>query len=812
MIFRNLALLICLSFSLLLSAQTTSVEGHIFDGDTGSPLPFVTVSFRGVSIGTTSDSDGNYSLKTEDKVSKITISFLGYQSQTISIQRGVPQKIDVALEPKRIELAVAEVRPDKKRKNPAKPLMQRVADAKKSNDPKRVTAAKYRFHERVELDLNDIPERLPHRKFWGAFSWVWDGLDSTSARVNLPLFLIESIGTIRTQQKPLRKEKRVEAARATWMEEGENTSSVSAEFFNIDFYDNQFLLVDKAFTSPLHDRGNLHYRYYILDTLDIDGRPNFHIAFVPRRRGEYTFEGELYIDTLTLALKTVDAKVSEGASINFLRSMAFRQNYDLIEENWVLSRHEDVVDFSITGGSMGFYAKNTIIYHDFEFVDKWPSDVWTSKRDLSFEEGSNDVLEEVWVTKRPEPLSAKEKGIYEMADSVLNMPQFDLLYGSLYLITTGYVEFEKIEIGPWYDAYSYNDVEGNRFGLELYTTDKVSRKIMPSVFVAYGTKDKEFKYGGDITWIQNRIPRVEWYASYSRDIDQLGMMGFFDQGNLFNSALNLGGAQNQLAMVSVAEASFLGEFGKGFTSLVEMRHRKVEGRGELDFDLGASNPSLITAESTFQLRYAKNEKFVSGSVERYSIGSRAPIFTLTTTQGWKGIAGSQYRYGRYTLGVEGKFRLGPLGRIDWNTEAGTYLGTAPYPLLELQPANETALSIRNSFNLLNYFEYVTDSWTRGIFEWHGEGVVLGRIPLIKSLNLREIVGVKGVYGGWWDPGHEELLELPENTTVDGFYGEAVIGIENIFQLLRVDFNMRLVKQEDESRKNVGIRVGIAVEL
>ena len=69
----------------------------------------------------------------------------------------------------------------------------------------------------------------------------------------LPLFLIESIGTIRTQQKPLRKEKRVEAARATWMEEGENTSSVSAEFFNIDFYDNQFLLVDKAFTSPLHD-------------------------------------------------------------------------------------------------------------------------------------------------------------------------------------------------------------------------------------------------------------------------------------------------------------------------------------------------------------------------------------------------------------------------------------------------------------------------------------------------------------------------------------------------------------------------------
>ncbi len=812
MIIRKLTLLICLSFSLFLSAQTTSVEGRIFDGDTGSPLPFVTVNFRGQNIGTTSNIEGKYSLSTYNKVSKITISYLGYQGQTISIQKGVHQKIDIALEPKRIELAAAEVRPDKKRKNPGKPLMQRVADAKKNNDPKRIDASAFKFHERVEMDLNDIPDRLPSRKFWGPFSWVWKNLDSTEARVNLPVFLTESTGTIRTQKKPARIEKRVEAARASWMENGENTSSVSSEFFTIDFYENQFLLIDKAFTSPIHDRGNLHYRYYILDTLDIDNRPTFHIAFVPRRRGEYTFEGELFIDTLTLGLKKVDAKISEGASINYLRSMRFMMNYEFIENNWILTRKEDIVDFSITGGSMGIYAKNTVIYHDFEFAESWPRDVWTSKRDLSFDKGSNDVLEEVWVSNRPEPLSNREKDIYILADSVLDMPQFDLLYGSLYAIKTGYLEFEKIEIGPLYDAYSYNEVEGSRFGLELYTTDEVSRTIMPSVFVAYGTKDKEFKYGGDITWIQNRNPRVEWYASYSKDVDQLGMMGFFDQGNIFNTVLYIGDAQNRLSMVTVAEASFLGEFGKGFTSFVELRHRKVEGRGELDFDLEGNDQALITAESTFQLRYAKNEKFVAGATERYSLGTRAPIFTLTTTQGWKGIAGSQFRYGRYTLGVEGKWRMGPLGRIDWNTEAGTYSGVAPYPLLELQPANETALSIRNAFNLLEYFEYVTDSWARGIFEWHGEGVILGRIPLIKELNLREVVGVKGVYGGWMDK-HEEILELPENSTgLNGFYGEAVFGIENILQFIRVDFNMRLNQLTEDTRKNMGVRVGIAVEL
>ena len=41
------AFLFCQGYSLLYLAQSTSVEGRIFDGETGKPLPFVTVSFKG---------------------------------------------------------------------------------------------------------------------------------------------------------------------------------------------------------------------------------------------------------------------------------------------------------------------------------------------------------------------------------------------------------------------------------------------------------------------------------------------------------------------------------------------------------------------------------------------------------------------------------------------------------------------------------------------------------------------------------------------------------------------------------------------
>ena len=136
---------------------------------------------------------------------------------------------------------------------------------------------------------------------------------------------------------------------------------------------------------------------------------------------------------------------------------------------------------------------------------------------------------------------------------------------------------------------------------------------------------------------------------------------------------------------------------------------------QLEFPLHENpegNKTLITTESTVKLIYAYIEKFVRGAFHISSLGSRFPIITATTTQAWKDIADSQYRYGRYTLELEGKLRFGPLGRVRWTTNMGLYSGTAPFAPLELQPANEPALSLQPSFNLLRYFAYVTNQWVR----------------------------------------------------------------------------------------------------
>jgi TonB-linked SusC/RagA family outer membrane protein len=62
-----------------------TVGGRITDAGDGAPLPGVNVLVKGTTTGTTSDSDGNYSVNAPDGDAVLIFSFIGYQSQEIPI-------------------------------------------------------------------------------------------------------------------------------------------------------------------------------------------------------------------------------------------------------------------------------------------------------------------------------------------------------------------------------------------------------------------------------------------------------------------------------------------------------------------------------------------------------------------------------------------------------------------------------------------------------------------------------------------------------------------------------------------------------
>ncbi|MCD8742143.1 SusC/RagA family TonB-linked outer membrane protein [Mucilaginibacter roseus] len=66
-------------------AQNKVVSGKVTDATTGSPLPGVSISATGTTVGTTSDVEGNYKLNVPETAKSLTFSFIGYQSKKVDL-------------------------------------------------------------------------------------------------------------------------------------------------------------------------------------------------------------------------------------------------------------------------------------------------------------------------------------------------------------------------------------------------------------------------------------------------------------------------------------------------------------------------------------------------------------------------------------------------------------------------------------------------------------------------------------------------------------------------------------------------------
>jgi TonB-linked SusC/RagA family outer membrane protein len=81
-------LLIVLFYSVILgiSAQTRVISGEVTDKNTKEPLPGVTVLVQNSKTGTVTDINGKYSLNLPAGNTTLIVSYIGYKSQTVSVQ------------------------------------------------------------------------------------------------------------------------------------------------------------------------------------------------------------------------------------------------------------------------------------------------------------------------------------------------------------------------------------------------------------------------------------------------------------------------------------------------------------------------------------------------------------------------------------------------------------------------------------------------------------------------------------------------------------------------------------------------------
>lgn len=806
-------------FSNLATAQKqTIVKGKVFDAKTKQPLPFVDVTLKGTYVGVSTDLDGQYLIRTKNPSDSIQVSFIGYKTMTQKIIQEEKQTLDFYLEEEGLRLESVTILAKKgkyrKKNNPAVELMRKVIANRDKNNIESADYYQYDKHEKLELDFNNITEEFKQRKAFKNFDFLWEYLDTSTVngRIYLPIYIREILGKVHYRKNPKSKKEVRDAVKMTTFDEALDDKSISSIidllYQDIDLYDNNVNVLDNDFLSPMAPWALNYYRFYIIDTTYVNNKEAIHLAFIPRNKTFIGFTGDVYIsnDGRYSLLKAV-LGITKDISMNFVRDIKVVQEFKEIDSIYILTRDEITLDIALTKGGIGMYATriNKTENHNFDPPDD--ESVFDYTEEVTTLKSAYKQDDFYWANQRLDPLSDKQEGIYKMIDTLQTVPAYKKFIWFTRVLTTGYIPAGEVEFGKISNFVTGNQVEGTRFRLGIESAFKKSRKWQARGYLAYGLRDKEWKYRGSFLWSFNENfidnPRHYIEGSYRHDVVFPGLkLEFIEDDNLLTSFRR--GDANQMLFIDSYNLDYVNESEVGFWKL-GFENRERRPYGALEFFNGLDEPvtDVTTTELSFAGEFSPNTAFIQGREIRTPIKSEHPRFQVSYRAGLNALGGN-HTYHNLSLQMKKQVLMSVLGRADLHIEGGLVLGSnLPFILLYIPRANQAYSYQPTSFNTMSFLEFVTDKYIRFSWQHFLDGYLFNRIPLFNKLKLKEVMGVKAIYGGLNDDNdprvNPALIQWNKNadgqfltTTFEGQkpYIEYSFGVYNIFRFLRFDLVKR----------------------
>lgn len=811
-----LAFLFAMSVISLFSQQKYTISGKVFDASTKEPLPFVPLIIKGTTIGTQTDFDGNFILKTDKIGDSLVAVYVGYKRTARPIQKGILQQvINMPMELEGIALEEVTV---KAGENPAHRIIRNAIANRNRNNPNKLESYQYEVYNKIEFDLNKIPKEMRESKLMKPVSFVFKNVDSvySDEKPSLPFFMVENISEFYYKKNPARRKEIVKASKITGVENSSISSIMGDMYQKINIYDNNVLIFDKQIPSPISSEGFFYYKYFLEDSGFIGNKYCYHIRFKPKRSGDVVFTGNIWIADTSWAVKRFEMSLPKEANINFINAVKATQEFDLIDTSWMMVKDRLVIDFSPTKNSIGFYGRKTTSYKKFVLNQPKPDDFYTLGDAIVVEDEALHKDETFWQQNRHDTLSQRELKIFKMIDTIQNLPVYRTWVDFFYLLFSGYKKLNNFEIGPYYNMISYNLIEGPRFRFGGRTSAIFSRWYRLNGYIAYGTKDEKWKYGlGFKCFITQKPHRQLFGLFFQSDYEILGQSSNgFSQDNLFASFLRSRGLRT-LTKVNRTEGWYEREWFPGLTTKITLFGTTYTPlplndpylyRSPLD-DKIKEKEFIKNVEVRLNVRFAYKEKFVGGNFERVSLGTTYPVIQLMYSKSLPDAYGGEYNFQRVSISISKRIRTTPiLGYTNVNITGGKIFGVLPYPLMELHGGNETYMYDPYAYNMMRYFEFASDQYVSGSAEHHFNGLFLNRIPLLKKLKLREIAGIKGVWGSINDANRNVLIFPSSLKALDkGPYLEANVGVENIFKIFRIDALWRLTYPLPRAIDNFGFK-------
>jgi len=556
-------LTLCLLFiGLPISAtaqKATVIKGIVRDSITHEPISYASVFFVGSDKGLMTDDDGKFAVSVRDNFLNVRFSTLGYREKTVFVKKGAENDLVIDLVPSDYVLKEVVVKPKKekysKKNNPAVEFVKKLIERRHVGDPKNHDFYNYEKYEKMTFALNEFSEEQKKKWLFKKFQFIFDYVDTSevSGKPILTVSIKEKIAENYYRRSPETEKSVVTGIKRAGIDEIFSQESVQMLcedlFREIDIFRNDITLLNNRFVSPLSNIGTSFYKYYLLDTILVDGVKCVDLGFVPFNSESFGFTGHIYVPEgdSTYFIKKVKLNVPRDINLNYVENMYLEQDYERLEDGTRIKTKDDaIIEFRIMPATQGLYARRMTTYDKFTFAPPDDLSVYDFEGREKVEVDAQAKPEEFWVDNRHVPVKKKENAVDKLLARLREVPVFYYTEKVLGILISGYIETgkdSKFDFGPMNTTISANEIEGARFRIGGLTTAQLNPHWFARGYVAYGTKDEKVKYSGEVEYSFNKkkfhsreFPINSIKLSHSYDIDQLGQHYLYtNKDNVFLS-------------------------------------------------------------------------------------------------------------------------------------------------------------------------------------------------------------------------------------------------------------------------------------
>jgi len=789
-------------------SQRTELTGTIFEEGTTQPLSFAKLFFKGTQVGTTTDTLGKFTLSIISEsivLDTVIVSLLGFNAQQIPIVRNTSKDTTLYLKSS-LFLAIDEITV-KPGENPAWFYMRKIIENKEQNNADNLDFYSSKEYSKVRFDLNNFTDNIKKNILLKPFDYIWENTNTTDDGVKyLPVLLTENVSQHYYRKSPKDSKDLVVAEKTTGLA-GPNLTKFTKElYFTPNIYENFVTILDKSFPSPLNDNYQNNYKFYLMDSVEHENGKNYKIRFRPKHKYELAFTGEMYFDSASYAITEINLRFDIQANVNFVRSYFITQKYDQVDGiHWLMTESQVLGDFTVLEGSedmSGFFGRKKAVFMDYKINQAIENKIFKGIDKVEYRDDEEALTEQEWEVLRKNSMSKEDTVLMALTERVKNDPAFKSRKIILTLIGTGYIPLKGFQIGDVFTFYNYNPVEFSRYKFGLRSDPKNKIPISYSGYLAYGTRDKVWKYEISGQW--NMTPKSKATrigVRYQYDIQQVGRSFNFLPLDHFFMSINqqlFGATRNY---VRAYEAYLEKEIVTGFVARAGIFNKEYEPTRFHSYSEILSVPSLLNVVKyqsmglDFTLKFSHLDPNATGGFydkkSLYKSFRKYPELALNLQFVNKNLLPTDVNYTKLKISVRQKVRANKLGYFMYNIDAAKTWGTVPFMFLDAPFGNQFLLNDNYAFNLMNFMEYLSDQSIVIHLEHHFDGLILDRIPLINKLKWRGFVFGKAMYGSLSDKNSwgRFMLPIDSNPMVNPYY-EVGFGIENIFKFAKIDFIWR----------------------